>query len=95
MTDKEKFHKTFEKLHASPEIIMEVLSMTEENKTNSIRKKHRIPRVAVAVMVMILAIGSGTVAYAKDLGGIQRMIQVWIHGDQTDAVFTADNGTYT
>ena len=30
-----------------------------------------------------------------DLGGIQRIVQVWIHGDQTDATFTVENGSYT
>ena len=30
-----------------------------------------------------------------DLGGIQRIVQIWIHGDQTSATFTVDNGTYS
>lgn len=95
MTDREKFHKTFEKLHASPEMITEVLNMAEENRVNSIGKKRTMSRVAVAAIILVLTISSGTVAYAMDLGGIQRIVQVWIHGDQTDAVFTTENGTYT
>lgn len=39
MTDKEKFQKTFEKLHASPKIIAEVINMTENDKIVSIRVK--------------------------------------------------------
>ena len=95
MTDKEKFQKTFEKLHASPDVITEVLSMSEERKVVSINKKRSMHRVAAAVVAMIIAVGSGSVAYAMDLGGIQRMVQIWIHGDQTDAVFTVDEGEYT
>ncbi len=95
MTEQDKFKKTFEKLHASSEIITEVLNMTEENKTTSIRRKHKMPKVAAAVIAIALIMSSGTVAYAMDLGGIQRIIQVWIHGDQTDAVFTVEDGTYT
>ena len=30
-----------------------------------------------------------------DVGGIQRIVQVWIHGDQTDAIFNVENGNYT
>ena len=37
MTDKEKIHKTFEKMHASPDILTEVLNMTTSN-TKFIRK---------------------------------------------------------
>ena len=50
MTDKEKFQKTFEKLHASPDVITEVLSMSEERKVVSINKKRGMHRVAAAVL---------------------------------------------
>ena len=95
MTDKEKFQKTFEKLHASPDIITEVLSMSEERKVVSINKKRGMHRVAAAVAAMIIVVGSGSVAYAMDLGGIQRIVQIWIHGEQTDATFMVDEGEYT
>ena len=95
MTDKEKFQKTFEKLHASPDVITEVLSMSEERKVVSINKKRSMYRVAATVAAMIIVVGSGSVAYAMDLGGIQRIVQIWIHGDQTGAVFTVDEGEYT
>ena len=95
MTDKEKFQKIFEKLHASPDVITEVLSMSEERKVVSINKKRSMYRVAATVAAMIIVVGSGSVAYAMDLGGIQRIVQIWIHGDQTGAVFTVDEGEYT
>lgn len=95
MTDKEKFQKTFDKLHASPDVLTEVLNMTTEKKSVPIRRKRYAPKVAAAVAALVLIVGSGSVAYAMDLGGIQRIVQVWIHGDQTNAIFTIDEGTYT
>lgn len=95
MTDKERFQKTFKHLHASPEIITEVLNMSEEKRVISVNRKRNMGRVAAAVAVLMIAVGSGSVVYAMDLGGIQRIVQVWIHGDQTDAVFTVNEGEYT
>ncbi|MDD6037347.1 MAG: hypothetical protein PUD20_00900 [bacterium] len=95
MTNKEKFQKTFDKLHASPEIVTEVLDMMEEQKVVSMKKRFRMPKAAVAAIAMILTLGSGTVAYATDLGGIQEKVKIWFHGVQTEAIFTADNGEYT
>ncbi len=95
MTDKEKFQKTFDKLHASPDVLMEVLNMTTNEKVVPVRKRSYIPKVAAMVAALVLVVGSGSAAYAMDLGGIQRVVQVWIHGDQTDATLTVENGTYT
>lgn len=90
-----KFHKTFDKLHASPDVLTEVIAMTTENKVISMKKKHFMPQVAVAAIVFTIVFCSTGVVYAMDLGGIQRIVQVWIHGDQTSAVFTVQNGTYS
>lgn len=94
MTDKEKFQKTFEKLQASPVILMEVLEMPEKKKVTS-AKKRRVPRIAAAVLTLVLMISMGSIAYAKDFWGIQRIVQIWIHGGCADAVLTEENGTYT
>lgn len=95
MNNRNEFQKTFEKLHASPDILSEVLDMTSENKVVPMKKKHFIPSTAVAAIALILTIGTGSIAYAMDLGGIQRIVQVWIHGDQTNATLTIENGEYT
>lgn len=95
MTDKDKFQKTFDKLHASPEVLTEVLNMTTNEKVVPIKKKHHLSRIAVAAAALMLTFGSGATAYAMDLGGIQRTVQVWIHGEQTNAIFTVENGAYT
>lgn len=41
---------------------------------------------AAAIAVCVIVGGTGT-AYAANVGGIQRTIQLWMHGDQTSATF--------
>ena len=88
MTDREKFQKTFSKLHASPDLLTEVMEMAE-------KRRYHIPKVAVAAIACVIVLGSGTAAYAMNVGGIQRTIQLWIHGDQTDAQFVVEDGNYS
>ena len=88
MTDREKFQKTFSKLHASPDLLTEVMEMAE-------KRRYHIPKVAVAAIACVVILGSGTAAYAMNVGEIQRTIQIWIHGDQTDAQFVVEDGSYT
>lgn len=96
MKDNEKFQKTFDKLHASPEVLEEVLKMTNEEKIVSIKKANRrFSRVAAAIVATLLVIGTGTAAYAMDIVGIQKTIKIWIYGEQTDANFEYGNGKYT
>ena len=60
-----------------------------------LQKKTRIKTAAAIVTGCILIGGTGT-AYAANVGGIQRTIQLWIHGDQTTATLNvSDDGTYT
>lgn len=99
MTDKEQFQEIFDRLHASPNVLTEVLDMTKKEKMIPMRKKSGNKRfstkVAAAVAAVVLVAGSGSISYAMDFGGIQRMVQVWVHGDQTNATFTVENGSYT
>lgn len=95
MAEVEKFKKTFEKLHASPDVLTEVMNMAVNEKVVPIRKRKYMNKIAVAIAAVVLAVGSGSMAYAMDLGGIQRVVQIWIHGDQTDAIFTVNNGSYS
>ena len=89
MTNKEKYKQAFSVLQSSGEISLEEERMAMMNK----KAKMRTAAAAVAACV-VLAGGSG-IAYAADLGGIQRTIQLWINGDQTTATFEYDGeGTY-
>lgn len=95
MTDKTKFQKTFDKLHASPDVLTEVLNMTTDEKVVPIRKRRGLKQIAAAAAALVLVAGTGRAVYAMDIGGIQRIVQVWVHGDQTDAVLTVNDGAYS
>ena len=90
MTEKEQFQRAFAPLHASPDTMTEVMKMTEQ-KT----KRPALRRAATIGLAAALVLALGSVAYASDLGGIQRTVQLWFRGDQTDAVITVDPGHYT
>lgn len=47
--------------------------------------------VLAACFIFTLAV----TAYAADIGGIRRIIQVWLYGEQTTAVLDVQNGQYT
>ena len=90
MTNKEKYQKAFSVLHASDRCRMEAEDMMKMKKANY--KK----TVAAAAAAAILLVGGTGTAYAANVGGIQRTIQLWIYGDQTTATLTAnDDDTYT
>lgn len=88
MTNKERYQRTFSKFHASEDCIREVKLMKRTNRFHL----SKLTALCAAV-VMILALAS--VAYAADAGGIQRSVQIWLYGDQTDAVLVVENGHYT
>lgn len=88
MTNKEKYQRTFSELHASADFIEEIETM---KKT----KKRTTPKFVTIAAVIVLIVALSGVAYATDLGGIQRTVQVWFHGDPTDAVFEVQDGEYT
>ena len=89
MTNKEKYQKAFSVLQL-PES-----SSWEVEKMARLQKKAKMNTAAAIITGCLLVGGAGT-AYAANVGGIQRTIQLWIHGDQTTATleFSGD-GTYT
>lgn len=90
MTNKEKYKQAFDTLSASDNFSLEV------DKMSILNRKHKLKTIAAAVAAcLIVTAGTGT-AYASDLGGIQRKVQLWIHGDQTTATLTINSdGSYT
>ena len=61
-----------------------------------LNKKHNMKVAAAALAGCIFLAGGTGTAYAANVGGIQRTVQVWLHGDQTTANMTvSDDGTYT
>ena len=62
-----------------------------ENNKRLIRFRRITGLILAACLVFTLAV----TAYAADIGGIRRIIQIWLHGDQTTAVLDVQNGQYT
>ena len=60
----------------------------ENNKTNS---RRIIGLVLAACLVFTLAV----TAYAADIGGIRRIIKLWIQGEQTTVTLDIQEGNYT
>ena len=79
MTNKERYQRTFSALHASEDFLTEVNQMKHTAKNG----KKRIGALSAAVAIIAVL---ATAAYAADVGGIRRTVQIWLHGDKTDAV---------
>lgn len=90
MTNKEKYKQAFSAMHFPCGMTLEVEKMAIISK----RAKIRTTAAAIITICLLITGGSG-VAYAADVGGIQRTIQLWIEGDRTDVTFEYDeSGTY-
>ena len=75
MTNREKYKQAFSVLQSSDKISQEIERMAIMNKKAKMRTA-----AAAAAVCAVLAGGSG-IAYAGDIGGIQRTVQLWVHGD--------------
>ena len=84
MTNKEKYKQAFSVLHASDNLSQEVESMSR------FQKRTKMKTAAAVIAGCVILGGTGT-AYAANVGGIQRTIQLWIHGDQTSATMEISN----
>ena len=93
MTNKEKYKQAFSVLQTSGDFSMEVEKMAMR------QKHHKVKTIAAAVAACIVLVGGAGTAYAANLGGIQRTIQLWINGNQTNATLEINNdgnsSTYT
>lgn len=87
MTNKEKYQRAFGVLHASDDFLTEARRMKA--------KKMTVRKAVLLCAAAVLILGLATVCYAENVGGIRRTIQLWVHGDQTDAVMDIENGNYT
>lgn len=87
MIDKQQYQRTFGVLHASGDFLKEDFPMQ--------RKKHiSVRRIGMLCAAILLIYSMASVCYAADVGGIRRTIQLWIHGDQTNAVMEIQDGQY-
>ena len=90
MTNHEKYKEAFSVLHTSTDFSLEVQEMEQ------MKSRRHTKQLVASIAVCLAILGSATAAYAADLGGIQRTLQLWIHGDQTQVTMKFDgNGSYS
>ncbi len=90
MTNKEKYKKAFSAVRLSDGFSLEA------EKMKKIKKRKMMGTMVASIFGCMIFMASATVAYAMDVGGIQRTVQLWIHGDRTDATIQFDgDGTYS
>ena len=88
MTNHENYQRAFSTLHPSRQWSMEGTEMKQT-------RKRYLPRAVLVCAAVILVLALAATAYAADVGGTQRTIQIWVHGDQTDAVLNVEGGEYS
>ena len=93
MTNKERYKQAFGAVRAPEGLADGIMERIEQNKreVTDMKKTSKTTKRIIAGLVaaFVLVIGAGT-AYAANVGGIQRTVQLWIHGDQTTATLTID-----
>ena len=89
MTNKQRYKRTFSALHAS-----KTQFRTEETAMKR-RPERAFARLVPALAALVLVLGLTSAACAADLGHIRRKLQIWIRGDQTEAVMEIREGSYT
>ena len=73
MSNREQYKRAFQALHASRDFSMEAMDMnTKKMRFNFSRG------LAVAMIITVLLVGSLSAAYATDLGGFRRTIQICV-----------------
>ena len=88
MSNRESYKRAFQPLHASKRFVLEEIEMNNRKTRLNFSRG-----LAVAMLAAVLLIGSLSAAYAADLGGIRRSIQIWVFGkakDATVAFYTGD-----
>lgn len=89
MTNKEKYKQAFSVLQTSDDFKKEMKNMV------ILQRKHKMNMAIAAAIICLIFVGGTSTAYAANIGGIQRVVQLWIHGDQTDATLEIkDDGSY-
>ena len=84
MTNQEKYKQAFSVLRASDDFYWEA------NHMKQTAKQFRLKKAAALAAACIMVVGSATAAYAADVGGIQRTVQLWLHGEQTAVTIEFD-----
>ncbi len=84
MNNKEKYQRTFSALNPTTDYLEKIVE-TEDSELKE-RKRVSLPKLLAACITIIAVLAAmSAIAYATDIGGIQRKIQIWTQGELTDA----------
>ena len=90
MSNREQYKKAFSVLQTSGDFTL------GDEKMAVLKKKAMLRTFAAAACACLVIVGSSRIAYAANVGGIQRTIQLWMYGDQTDVTIDFDgSGNYS
>lgn len=93
-----KSKELFEAIGYIDERYLDMIDAPEmENKIIMKKQKKTIclKKITSFILAACLIFTMAVTAYAADIGGIRRIIQIWLHGDRTTAVLDIQNGQYT
>lgn len=72
------------------------LPSPKEKEILKMKKNHHyIRRLGTIAAAVALIFALAITAYAADIGGIQRTIQLWLYGNQTNVILDIQDGQYT
>jgi hypothetical protein len=90
MSNREQYKKAFSVLQASGDFTL------GDEKMAVLKKKAMLRTFAAAACACLVIVGSSRIAYAANVGGILRTIQLWMYGEQTDVTIDFDgSGNYS
>lgn len=90
--------KLYEAIGEVDDKYLDMIDTSEmENKIIILKQKKPIclKKITSFILAACLIFTMAVTAYAADIGGIRRIIQIWLHGEQTTAVLDIQNGQYT
>ncbi len=94
MTNHEKYKQAFSCVKPRDGFLRDGF-LTEVTQMENKKKHFHLNKIAAMAAAFALVVGSAHVAYAHNVGNIQRILQLWIHGDQTQVTMEFDgSGNY-
>lgn len=96
---RDRYRKAFSSVRASEGFEVDLAAASRQASRRRFSMSNlslKARRAVVAGCAALAVVAGGSAAYAADLGGIQRTVQIWLHGDQTTATMVVDEsaGSY-
>ncbi len=95
--NRENYQRSFNKLHLSDDFRERLDERLEEDRKGKIMFKsvHGISKIAAAIAISVITVGSAGFCYASDLGGIRTKMEMWLNGSkQTVEIEEEGDGAY-